>query len=166
MLIIGFSTLSLANNFLERSFNEKIPITHMKLQKLIYILYKTHLQTTGESLFFEDFEAWECGAVLRSVYYVFGRYGKRKIKEYSILYNRDGKDYYKVCNEEITETFFNNINGVWALYKDMKDYELCRLTQCEGGAWYKAIENESYILKAEDILKEEDYFYSMLLREK
>ena len=80
------SALFYGNNFLKKGFNEKIPITHMKLQKLIYILYQKHLKSTGESLFYESFEAWKYGPVLRSVASLFSKYGTDEITEYFITY--------------------------------------------------------------------------------
>ena len=40
------TALNIANNFLERAFAENIPISPMKMQKLIYILYKEYLNPT------------------------------------------------------------------------------------------------------------------------
>lgn len=150
------SALFFANNFLEKGFNENIPITHMKLQKLIYILYKTHLKTTGESLFTESFEAWKYGPVLRSVYAQFSKYGREEITEYFVTYI-NGVKYCRTINEQVTEAFFNNINEVWELYKNKTGYKLSKYTHIEGGAWDKAVKNDSYVLTDEDIKAEEDY---------
>ncbi|MBR6647500.1 MAG: DUF4065 domain-containing protein, partial [Clostridia bacterium] len=64
-----------ANNFIARALNENVPLTPMKLQKLIYFLYKEYLKTTGERLFTESFEVWQYGPVIASVYDEFKGFG-------------------------------------------------------------------------------------------
>ena len=43
--------LFVANNLLNLAFKEKSPVTPMKLQKLLYFIYRDYLQKTKESLF-------------------------------------------------------------------------------------------------------------------
>lgn len=45
-----------------------MPTTHFKLQKMLYILEVKSLIHSGKSLIDENFEAWEYGPFLRSVY--------------------------------------------------------------------------------------------------
>jgi|TARA_R110000796_G_scaffold174394_2_gene291343 uncharacterized phage-associated protein len=44
------------------------PMSHLKLQKLLYYCQAYHLATFNKPLFKEDFEAWVHGPVCRSVY--------------------------------------------------------------------------------------------------
>ena len=49
--------------------NEKnIPITQLKLQKLLYFIQVAYLRQAGDILFDDPIEAWEYGPVVRSVY--------------------------------------------------------------------------------------------------
>lgn len=49
--------------------NERhIPITQLKLQKLLYFIQVAYLRETGSLLFGDPIEAWEYGPVVRSVY--------------------------------------------------------------------------------------------------
>ena len=57
------SALSVGNTILKRARNDGIDITPMKLQKMIYIVYKEYLKQTGRSLFPERFEVWKYGPV-------------------------------------------------------------------------------------------------------
>lgn len=148
--------LNIANTILDKAFNERIPITQMKLQKLIYILYKEYLQRTKKSLFGESFQAWKYGPVLTSVYDQFKQFKGNNIDEYYYIYI-DGKKYYEKVNLKSSEEFTNILESVWNEYKNYSGIELSRFTHQEGTAWDKAIKTKKYILSDEDILKEDRY---------
>lgn len=50
------------------------PVTHLKLQKLLYFAQAAHLSLFGTPLFADDIEAWALGPVVPSVYRVFARF--------------------------------------------------------------------------------------------
>ncbi len=54
-------------------------ISNMKLQKLLYFAQGHALAVLGKSLFAEEFEAWEHGPVLPSIYKKYKKYGAEKI---------------------------------------------------------------------------------------
>lgn len=142
--------LFVANNLLNLAFKEKNPVTPMKLQKLLYFIYRDYLQKTKESLFSERFEAWKYGPVLSSVYSKFHQYESNKITEY--YKSRDGKVY--ILDEKSDYIFSEVLQSVWNQYKSWDGIQLCELTHKEGTAWYKAwTKNESF-LKDEDIKSE------------
>ena len=59
------TALNISNNLLQRAFTDKISISPMKLQKLLYFTYKHYLKSTnGIPLFAERFEVWKYGPVL------------------------------------------------------------------------------------------------------
>jgi uncharacterized phage-associated protein len=60
------------------------PMSHLKLQKLLYYCEAYHLACFEESLIGEDFEAWVHGPVCRPVY--------NSLKDSSILYSDVGFD--------------------------------------------------------------------------
>lgn len=60
--------LDLAAHVLNRCMDLGEPTTHFKLQKMLYILEVKSLIHSGKSLIDENFEAWEYGPFLRSVY--------------------------------------------------------------------------------------------------
>ena len=86
-----YDPLEVANNILEKAFLENKPVSPMKLQKLLYFIYRDYLKKDGEALFSERFEAWKYGPVLSSVYREFKKHGGRKITEYSK--DENGKAY-------------------------------------------------------------------------
>lgn len=60
--------LDLAAHVSNRCMDLGMPTTHFKLQKMLYILEVKSLIYSGKSLIDENFEAWEYGPFLRSVY--------------------------------------------------------------------------------------------------
>lgn len=146
------TALNVGNNILKRGFAEKIDITPMKLQKLIYFVYREYLKETGRSLFNERFETWRYGPVIPSVYDKFKKNGSNAIRDYAY---ENGERFYLTVNEESSPTFKNVIDEVWNNYKNFDGIVLSSITHAEGSAWRKAYEAKSPYLLDEDICKEE-----------
>lgn len=138
-----------ANNFIARALNENVPLTPMKLQKLIYFLYKEYLKTTGERLFTESFEVWQYGPVIASVYDEFKGFGGSSITRFA----RDSiGDVYTVLEEGDFKTCFEKI---WGQFRCYTGWELSRITHADGTAWLEARKNNAYHLSDEDIKNEQ-----------
>ncbi|NYS33232.1 DUF4065 domain-containing protein [Streptococcus danieliae] len=142
-----------ANTVLKRAFREKSDVTPMKLQKIVYIIYKNYLKETGKQLFLERFGAWRRGPVLPNIYSEFKQYRWNPITDYS----RQNDGRVPVVKLETSPTFEKIFNNVWTKYKDVDAVELSEYTHLDGGAWKKAIENKTYILNDNDIMEEEEY---------
>lgn len=143
------NTQTIANTFILLGAEEKIPITPMKLQKLVYFLYKEFLQQTGDSLFTEPFEKWKYGPVLPSLYYEFNTFGAEPITKFA----RDAKGEVKIVSLKRGSQIKNAFDVVWEKYKNYTAVELSRLTHSTGSAWDRA---KGLKLSDEDIKNEED----------
>ena len=142
-----------ANNILYLSSNENIPITPMKLQKLLYFLYKDYLIKTNNSLFSDRFEAWKYGPALSIIHDTFGHYKDYNITQY---YKSNDRKFYRI-NEKTNSIFSQILYFVWNTYKFHSGIELAKLTQKPGTAWYKAWINYKIFLEDDDIRKEGYY---------
>lgn len=150
------TALNISNNILKKSFDENIPITPMKLQKLIYILYKTYLKETNKSLFRESFQAWKNGPVLKTVYDEFKLYGANNIECYYSCSSVENCKIFTMVEEDKSEPFKNILNSVWNKYKNYSPKELSKLTNLKNGAWEKA-KSKDGLLNDIDIIQEKDY---------
>jgi len=103
--------LLVANSILDRSFKDGQTMTHMKLQKLTYFVYKKYLEDTGNTLFDEDFEAWKYGPALRSVYEVFRAFAH--IDGYYAIF--DGEKNPKIVSLK-HENFYDALDFVMKRY--------------------------------------------------
>lgn len=88
-------------------------ISNLKLQKLMYYAQGFSLAMRGKPLFREDFEAWEHGPVIPSLYRMFRNYGSGALpKPKNFDVNRYSEDDRKFLNE-IYDTFGQY--SAWAL---------------------------------------------------
>ncbi len=145
--------LTVGNSILDRAQQEEKDITPMKLQKLIYCLYKEYYKSTGRALFDERFEAWKYGPVLRSVYDAFKKYGSNAIKDFFI--SPDGNVY--IVNQDSSVKFRIAFDKTWEKYSDYDGIVLSSFTHKANTAWRKAIDARKVYLLDADIASEEDY---------
>lgn len=151
------TAIEFANTFLRRAKKEDIKITPMKLQKLLFILYKEFLQSTGTRLFEERFEAWQFGPVLSSIYSEFKLFRASPITSFGVASGSDGKYSFVSDDAHKNPVFADIFESVWNNYKNDSAIRLSEYTHKSGGAWDKSIKNQSYILNDEDIKAEESY---------
>lgn len=149
------NALNVGNSILSRAFAENIDITPMKLQKMIYFVYRGYLQKTNSPLFNERFEVWKYGPVVPSVYMTFKNYGSNAIKKYAT--ESDGKTVL-VVDEVSSPNFKRVIDEIWSRCKHFDGIYLSTLTHRDGTAWCKAYKNRNLYLLDEDIKTEEVVF--------
>lgn len=145
------TALNVGNNILKRAFAENIDITPMKLQKMIYFVYRDYLQLTERALFNERFETWKYGPVVRSVYDQYKKYGSNAIRDYAY---ESGEKYYYTVNEESSPAFKRVIDEVWNQYKSYDGIYLSSITHRPGTAWKKAYDIQCPYLSDKDIHEE------------
>ncbi|OQB11527.1 MAG: hypothetical protein BWY15_02448 [Firmicutes bacterium ADurb.Bin193] len=148
---VSVSVRALCNTILKKAFDEGIDITPMKMQKLIYFIYKDFLKRTGSALFRENFLAWKNGPVLNSVYDEFKSFRAHPITRFA----KDAQGKVFLISEDAAEDILDSISDVWGKYKYFSGIELSNLTHKEGSAWYKAYTSSKDYLETEDILYEE-----------
>ena len=68
------NALTVCNTILNKAFDENIEVTPMKLQRMLYLVYRDYLHFTNEALFPERFEVWKFGPVVGKVFDVFHQY--------------------------------------------------------------------------------------------
>lgn len=140
--------LYIANNVIHRSKESGYPLTHMKLQKILYFIYRAYIQKSKENmpLFSERFAVWKYGPVLESVYNAFKQYGSDNITDY---YIENGKAYG--ANEEKNQLLHEVLDNVWEKCKGLTGIQLSNITHKKDSAWYNAYQNDLFFLDDEDI---------------
>ena len=144
------SAIALANTILKRAFKENIPVTPMKLQKLIYFVYRQFLQDYGKQILSDNFLVWQYGPVLQSVYDEFKSFRANQITRFA----KDAKNNVYIVNESINKELSSVITDVWDKYKQYSGIYLSELTHRPGSAWRKARERNDEILSIEDLKNE------------
>lgn len=128
-----------ANFFLEKSRKDGVPVTPMKLIKLIYLAYGWALGAEDIKLFDERIEAWKYGPVIPSIYHEFKHFGSAPIIDFlSQRYEAfDDKDAYAPKISKDDSDVLDVLDLVWDLYKDKSATELMILTHEKDAPWEK-----------------------------
>lgn len=119
---MGYSAVDIGRTTVQLSLDNKIWLTNLKLQKLLYFAWIEYFKNTGKPLFDDDFEAWKYGPVVPSVYYDFWQYAGSTIvfaKTPSSIVDSGTKDFLLTILKE---------------YKDRDAYDLIDASH-ETKAW-------------------------------
>tara|TARA_B110000881_G_C18218780_1_gene337941 strand:+ start:39 stop:521 length:483 start_codon:yes stop_codon:yes gene_type:complete len=125
---------ALANFFIEKANEEKINITNMQLQKLMFIGYGWTLSLTGNDLTDEEgFEAWQHGPVIPSIYHELKHHGDRSITNYATDYDLiDNIVYIPKIKTQQNKLI---LDKVWSTYKNFNAWSLRDLTHQNDTPW-------------------------------
>ena len=130
-----------ANFFIEKSLEEGVPISQLKLLKLAYIGYGWSAAVLNRELFEEDIEAWKHGPVVPSLYHEFKRFGKDDIYGYAIDVDLDNPGKTKIPKIPSSEKdLVWLLSLVWTVYSRYSAWDLVRKTHEEGTPWHSAYE--------------------------
>lgn len=76
-----YNPIDVANYIVWRANELGKPVTHLKLQKLLYYVVAKYLKQTNRPLISESVSKWQFGPVVKSVYHQFKLYGQSLITE-------------------------------------------------------------------------------------
>ena len=144
------TALVLSNNILHRAKKENVPVTPMKLQKLLYYVCAKYMKETNRYPLSEPFEVWKYGPVIPSVYAEFKPYGSSKITDFA----RNGAGRAKMVDEEENPILHGALEYVWHTFKGFTGVALSERTHQRGSGWYAAYQRNEEVIQEEDILKD------------
>lgn len=144
------SAQNLCNNVLMRAHKEKIQVTPMKLQKLLYYICVMYVKETGSFPILERFEVWKYGPVIPSVYTEFKPFGSAPIDGFAL--NAKGKAM--IIDEDVNPVIKKCINYIWNKYKHYSGIELAEKTHQKGSGWYSAFQEKREIISTEEMLND------------
>jgi uncharacterized phage-associated protein len=123
-----YSSITVANCFLDLAERDGEVLTPMKIQKLVYIAQGWHLGLYGKPLISEEVEAWQYGPVFPELYHEFKLYGGRAIVRPSDM--GVGLSSIKAKTRRFLKT-------VWKVYRQYTAVQLSNLTHKAGTPWYQ-----------------------------
>lgn len=127
-----------ANALLWKAKKEGASLTHLKLQKLAFFVHAWGLALKGKPVVDENFEAWNYGPVLSSLYHELKNFGSKPISNYLVEIDpATGKQIAKVPKQDDSE-FWGLVDQVWDRYGKMSAAHLSTLSHEAGGPWEKA----------------------------
>lgn len=123
---MSYKAIDIAKYIINKCTNEQHPISNLQLQKILYYIQKTFLESDMLA-FDDDFEAWQFGPVVPEVYYQYCGFGSLSIRmKYDV--NVDS-DYSTIINP-IIET--KRLLNPWNMVED---------THKPGKAWAQVYNN-------------------------
>lgn len=125
---------SVANEFISLSKRQNIPITNMKLVKLMYIAQGLSLSILDRPIFKDDtIEAWKYGPVVPSIYHEFKHFKSEPITAKSMVLENEWENYHEpsLTDEEDKKI----VKLTWNLYKKTSPKELVSSTHRPGTPW-------------------------------
>jgi uncharacterized phage-associated protein len=127
-----YNPITIANFFIYKSIDEGMPITPMKVLKLVYIAHGWHLGLRKEPLLTEQTEAWKYGPVVESIYRAFKDFGKEDIDKVRFFTRGDKKELEELMSSNEDVQFLEKI---WSTYKLYSGVQLSSLTHLPNTPW-------------------------------
>ena len=132
----ALSSESVANYFIQRSFNEGVPLTSMKLLKLVYIAHGWHLGYFDKPLINDAVQAWQYGPVIPDLYRKIKMYGHMSIdapvEGFGVV------DDGTLPNTPPDDNTVALLDRVWQAYSKFDGIELSSMTHQHGTPWHHA----------------------------
>lgn len=125
--------IDLAAHVINRCMDLGEPTTHFKLQKMLYLLEVKSLVHSGKSLIDENFEAWEYGPFLRSVY---NKYSYMAACEIKVRQKTD-----RELPSDQRNAIINNIDEL----AGMNLWELAQISMEADTPWAKVYEKDKEV---------------------
>lgn len=126
---------TVANYFIQKSFDTGVELTQMKLLKLVYIAHGWHRGYFSTNLINDAVQAWRYGPVIPDLYRKIKHYGRRPIDAPIDNYGVPGDG--SPGNECPDEQTLALLDKVWDVYSDCSGVELSALTHRKGTPWDK-----------------------------
>lgn len=134
----GYDPRRVANLLLDLADKRGIPLTHVKLQKLVYFADESYFVRSGKSLISGNFEAWQHGPVCPTLYQTFKPAGSDAISFRAMgrdLKTGESNPLSPINNLEVEDELVATLRA----YGHLSAWKLVDLSHSEGGPWDSAI---------------------------
>ncbi len=152
-----YRACAIANYFLERAGRER-PITHMKVQKLVYFAHGWHLGITQKPLINEQVEAWYYGPVIPSLYQDLKSWGTDPITDLITTIEYRGSaasGRLELVTPKVPEEDKDTqklLDAIWGVYGQWTAGQLSMKTHEADSPWSKVMaDNSNELLFGTDI---------------
>lgn len=130
-----YTAADVASCVVRAAIEDGHPVSNLQLQKILYFIQSEHLSSSGECLFDDEFEAWQYGPVIPSVYWSYSIFGGSPImraQEYSEVNILTG---YKKPIVSVGGWAKNLIESITRKWDKVPAWSLVSRTHRRGGAW-------------------------------
>lgn len=127
-----------ANELIERGKGRTRPFTPLQIQKLLYFAHGWMLGWHDRPLIDEEFETWQYGPVVPSVYHCLSHNRNQPVTEPIPLHENDQSEFDEV-EQDLIEQVIN-------VYGKQSGMALSRRTHAPGTPWDKARKKSSWVV--------------------
>ncbi len=135
---MGYDARSIANALLAESWSGQVELSHIQLQKLVFLCHAFYLIENSSPLITGHFEAWNFGPVNKEVYQAFKQFKDRPITELAVKKNLINGDVVKI-EPPIERRVLDTIRKVFNFYGDWPAAKLVSLTHAKNGPWHYVV---------------------------
>lgn len=128
---------ALCNLFLDWSESDGIPLSPMKLQKLLYFCHADYLAEFQLPLLKQSFEAWDFGPVVPSIYREFKKFGDKAVVGRATTFDPVTASS-AVSATSFTPEFLQTLRYLFDRYKSFSAITLSHLSHMPRGPWRHA----------------------------
>lgn len=159
---MAYPAIVIANEIIKLAQAEDIPVTPMKLQKILYLANGIAYKRSGNKLVNERFEAWDYGPVIRNVYAIYRDFKGECINEpIDELVHTTGFNFALASSFKVEDNDLKIIKEAWDNSKNLDAFTLSAWSHNKNSPWdkaYNADPRQVYI--SEDETKE--YFLNFI----
>lgn len=148
-----YTASHVANYFLGRAKAERRKITHLKLQKLVYVAYGWCWEFLGGQLFRDRIEAWKYGPVVPNLYHEFKHCGWMPIRQWSAHYDFDERQFL-IREVQPDGQVARVLHQVWEAYKEFSGRQLRDMTHSPGTPWDETYEPDRNLPVPDDLIRQ------------
>jgi len=158
------TAIEVANYFIQKGVEEVRPLTHLKLQKLLYVAYGWYYAQFDKRLFDEVLQAWKYGPVVHSVYLKLKHFGDRCIETELSEEDEDipGRYHTPMLRRKKDGDIIKFLDDIWDGYAKFTAIELTNYSHVKGSPWHQLVEHMGSIPKYQDLGDQaiKEYFIS------
>jgi len=140
---MSYPAITVANELIKLSLSEEIPVTPMKLQKMLYLANGISYKRKGKKLIDERFEAWDYGPVVENVYHEFKEYRGDPIPgPKNVPVFKDGGSVVNSSAISVTDEDLQLIKEAWDNAKNLDGLTLSKWSHNQNSPWDKAFHSQ------------------------
>lgn len=147
-----YTASHVANYFLAQAKKERRNLSHLKLQKLVYIAYGWCWEILGRRLFKDRIEAWRYGPVVPDLYHEFKHCGWQPIRQWSAHYDFDNREFI-IPEIQLDGRVAGVLHKVWEAYKPFSARQLRNMTHSDGTPWSETYEPDKNLKIGDEKIK-------------
>jgi uncharacterized phage-associated protein len=135
---LSFDARAIANHLLEIASANKISLTNLQLQKIVFFAHGTFVARYGVPLVINRFEAWEHGPVIPELYHCLKQFGERPIRAPIQRYDLESA-LFVVVSADLPAQVREHLAQTLLFYGRMDAWELVKLSHQVDGPWDRTL---------------------------